>query len=273
MPRPFFIQPLNNPEQVRVPLQIARQTGGLQVALPARCRQHQRLNMWTHEKLIATGSLPLLAAWLLTGCTTAKTTTTTRSATEQLLLSTATDHALQATSLDMFAGRKVFLDATYFESYDAKYAVGAMRDALSRAGALLTDTATNSDLIIEARSGALAVDQLDTFVGVPGVTLPIPLSGPVKTPDVPFYKSEKQLAFAKFALLVHGRQSTALIYSSGPVDGKAYDNWFQMFFISWHRTDVSEKQITREQTRKYQTWFPQYGPGASTQMNTNLPAK
>ncbi len=79
------------------------------------------------------GSLLLFTALLLAGCTTNKTTTTTRSATEQLLLSTATDHALQKVGLEIFAGKKVFLDATYFDSYDSKYVLGTIRDAISRA--------------------------------------------------------------------------------------------------------------------------------------------
>jgi len=40
--------------------------------------------MWTHKQIIAAGSLPLIAAGLLTGCTTAKTTTTARAATEMI---------------------------------------------------------------------------------------------------------------------------------------------------------------------------------------------
>ena len=41
--------------------------------------------------------------------------------TEQLLLSTAADRATRAAGLEIFAGRKVFLDTRYFESYDSKY--------------------------------------------------------------------------------------------------------------------------------------------------------
>ena len=218
-------------------------------------------------KVIATGSISLIAGWRLTGCTTSKSTTTARSATEQLLLSTATDHALQATSLEMFTGRKVFVDATYFNSYDAKYAVGTIRDALSRTGALLADNPTNSDILLEVRSGALAIDPSETFFGVPGITLPIPLSGPVRTPDVAFYRSVKQRAVAKFALLVRSRQSAAHVYSSGPLVSSSYDNSFQLFFIPWHRTDVPENQLTREQAQKYQTWFPQYEPAHMSATN------
>jgi hypothetical protein len=41
-------------------------------------------------------------------------------------------------------GRKrVFVDGTYFDSYDSKYVIGAIRDAFTRAGALLMTESPN----------------------------------------------------------------------------------------------------------------------------------
>src|SRR4051812_13875844 len=91
----------------------------------------------------------IFAVFLLNGCTTAKKTDTSRTATEQLLLSTSADLALHSANLRLFANQKVFLDATYFDSYDSKYALGTIRDALSRAGAILEESASNSDIIVE----------------------------------------------------------------------------------------------------------------------------
>jgi hypothetical protein len=217
------------------------------------------LARWRHKRIpsrLIVCSL-LLAAGLLCGCTTSKSTTTPRSATEQLLLSTATDHALKGTNLGLFAGRKVFLDGAYFESYDSKYAVGALRDALSRAGVLITDAVTNSDVIMEARSGALALDQTEFTVGIPAIPLPIPVAGAMKTPDLAFYQSQRRRAVAKFSLLAYNRHSSAHIYSSGPLDGTAEDNSFQVLFIGWNHTDVPENQLTGNMRENYQTWFPQ----------------
>ena len=119
--------------------------------------------MRTHNKCISSVSLGLVATLWLAGCVTNKTTVTARSATEQLLLSTATDHALQDIGLEMFAGRKVFLDATYFDSYDSKYVVGSIRDGLSRAGALLArlrEVYTQSEVIgrvVQRRAHSIVV--------------------------------------------------------------------------------------------------------------------
>jgi hypothetical protein len=220
---------------------------------------------------ITAGIFSLLAALLATGCTTVKTTTTARTATEQLLLSTATDHALQNTGLEIFNGRKVFLDAAYFDSYDSKYVLGSLRDALSRAGARIVETVTNSDVILEARSGALAIDESDTLFGIPSIGVPLPLTGVVQTPEIAFYKSQRQRSYAKFAVLAYNRESVAHIYSSGPLNGKSFDKRSRIFFVSWHRTDVPEKQLTAEGVKKYQTWFPQSDLGNLGE--TNAPAK
>jgi hypothetical protein len=217
-----------------------------------------------------------------TACTTIKTTTTARTATEQLLLSTATDHALRDIGVQMLAGRRVFLDGSYFDSIDSKYVVGTIRDALSRAGALVVDTATNSDIIIEARSGALAIDEADTLFGLPGMGVPIPLAGSVQTPEIAFYKSEKQKSRAKFVLVAYNRHSAAHIYSSGPLDGASFDARYRALFVSWHRSDVPEKQPTAEKMQKRQTWSPQYNlenltvtnePGSASKIETSTNAE
>ena len=223
------------------------------------------------NNFISMGSVLSLTVWLLAGCTTNKTTTTTRSATEQLLLSTATDHALQKVGFEIFAGRKVFLDATYFDSYDSKYVLGTIRDAISRAGALLENTATNSDVIIEARSGALAINDSSSLFGIPSLTVPVPLAGSLQTPEIAFYKADKQRSVAKIALLAYVRQSQAHVYSSGPLDGKSYDKDYKLFFLSWVRTDLPEKQTDAQKAQQYQTWFPQSDLANLTA--TNMPAK
>jgi hypothetical protein len=225
--------------------------------------------MTIHNQLITLGSICLIAPLLFaTGCVTRKTTTTARSATEELLLSTATDHALTNTGLEIFAGKKVFLDSTYFDSYDSKYVLGTIRDALSRAGALVDNGLTNSDIVIEARSGALAIDESDTLVGVPNMTVPVPLAGALQTPEISFYKAQRQQSIAKFALLAYNRQSNAHLYSSGPLDGLSYDKRFHLLFLSWHRTDMPEKKSDPKMREKYQTWFRQDDLANLTPTNT-----
>jgi hypothetical protein len=228
-------------------------------------------NMRWPNNYLSKKSVLVCSILLVAGCTTVKTTTTARTATEQLLISTAADHALQRTGLDMFDSRKVYLDATYFDSYDSKYVLGTIRDAISRAGAILENTASNSDIVIEARSGALAIDQSDTMFGIPSFGIPVPLAGTLQTPEVAFYKSERQRSTAKFALLAVARDTGAHVYSTGPLDGSSFDKHSRIFFIAWRRTDVPERRTTKQGTNEYQTWFPQYDP--ANLPATNMPAK
>jgi Family of unknown function (DUF6655) len=209
-------------------------------------------------------------AFLGTGCATYNQTSPPRSATEQLLLSTATDRALRSADLSVFAHRKVYLDPTYFDSYDSKYVLGTIRDALSRAGAILADNAADSDIIMEARSGALSIDDSDTLFGIPRMGMPVPLAGALQTPELAFYKVDRQRSTAKFALLAFAKSSREHIYSSGPLDGGSYDKHYRLLFIAWIRSDIPEKH-GKKAAQPYETWFPQYDlknlPPAAAQTN------
>jgi len=195
--------------------------------------------------LYLTAILPL--AFVLAGCSVATTTNPARSVTEQLLLSTAADRAINSTVLTNFSHQKVFVDATYFDSYDSKYVVGAIRDALSRAGGLLVSSETNSDLIIEARSGGLSIDSSSSLIGVPNTGVPIPLAGTLTIPELALYKIDRQYTTAKFALLAYATHSREHYYSSGPMVGKSYNKYYKMLgFIQWTTTDIPEKKKTKK---------------------------
>jgi hypothetical protein len=146
-----------------------------------------------------------LTALVLAGCSSATMTNPPRSVTEQLLLSTAADRAINSFSPDEVAHKKVFVDGTYFESYDSKYVIGAIRDALSRAGALLASAASNSDIIVEARSGGLSIDTSSTLIGMPQAGLPIPLAGTLNIPEFGLAGLLDPFARACFLQRAYGR--------------------------------------------------------------------
>jgi hypothetical protein len=207
----------------------------------------------------------------VTGCSTYDETNPSRSASEQLLISTAMDRALTNEDLSIFSGRKIYLDATYFASYDQQYALGEIRDALNSAGALLVDNVTNSDLVVEPRSGALSVDASSSLVGIPAMGLPVPLSGALSTPEIAFYKSVKQNSIGKIALLAYDTKSRRHYYSSGPLLGKSYNYYRKILFISWISTDIPEKQKNEKKREKYSTEFST-PPPASTEPTPIGPA-
>ena len=68
----------------------------------------------------------------LGACTSMRETSPQRTATEQLLISTAVDRAIAQVNLEIPEGTKVFVDSEQLEGSDGKYAAGEMKDRLLR---------------------------------------------------------------------------------------------------------------------------------------------
>jgi hypothetical protein len=192
-----------------------------------------------------------LATLGTTGCIQTHMTSPTRSASEQLLLSTAADRAFQETNFTMLENKKVYVDGTYFDSYDSKYVMGTIRDLVSRSGARLVNDVKESDIVVEARSGALSIDSAEALVGLPKMGVPVSLAGSLNTPEIALYKSEKQFSTAKLALLAYETHSRQHVYSTGPKVGKAYLKYYRFLgLISYTSTDLPEKQKKKRDKKK-----------------------
>lgn len=220
----------------------------------------ERKNLYRCTTHFALGIAIFTVMALLAGCVSQEETGPPRSATEQLLLSSAADQALAGANLNMFAGRSVFFDFTYFFSYDSQYVEGSIRDAFSRAGALIATDNKSADIIVEARSGAYSVDTNSEFFGIPSIPLPIPGTAEMPvTPSLPFFQEQAEIGYAKFALLAYENKTRAHIYSSGSLDGQTYNKYKAVLIVSWWTTDVPEKARPKYK-HKYEIWFPQYDP-------------
>jgi hypothetical protein len=185
----------------------------------------------------------LLTTFFLFGCSQSTTTNPTRSATEQLLLSTAADRALKTIDFSSFAGKKVFVDASYLDSYDSRYVIGTVRDLLSRNRALLVSELAESDVVVEARSGVLSIDASDSLIGIPQTGAPVPLGGALSIPELALYKASRQNSLAKLALLAYETKSHAHFLSSEPLPGRAYNRYYKILgVIKWTATDLPEKK-------------------------------
>ena len=176
----------------------------------------------------------------LSGCKSVKDSLPARTATEQLLLSTATDSALENASFPWLDGKRVFVEEKYFESYDKGYAVGLIRQRLSASGALLVKADDRAEVIVEIRSGALSMDSSQTLFGLPAMTLPVPLSGMVPTPQIGLYVKDSFDSAAKIALFAYERPSGRYLQSAGPMEGRAYLRRYKLLFVTWRRSDVPE---------------------------------
>lgn len=144
----------------------------------------------------------LLAACipLTTGCSSRSTSTTPRTAVEQLLLSRAVDRSLAKFSLDEMQGKKVYLDFTNLAATDVEYVRVAVRARFAEAGATLAPAADQADYTAEIASGALALEYKSGLIGLPPI--PVPQS-PIPLPEVAFYKTVEQTGIFKLLIFVH----------------------------------------------------------------------
>ncbi|MEJ0068353.1 MAG: DUF6655 family protein [Pseudomonadota bacterium] len=180
----------------------------------------------------------------LAGCTTDRLTEPGQTATEQLLISTAVDRAVDQLNPTIPAGTTVFVDAQYFDNApgDAalytKYAVASIRDRLLHQGARLVDDRKAADMIAELRTGGQSVDHHDFLIGVPAIPIPIPLAGTVTTPKLSLFETDRQTGIAKLAITAFGKDG-ALTASTGPIYGKSDLTHKVVFlFFAWTHQDI-----------------------------------
>src|SRR5580704_1193336 len=106
-------------------------------------------------------------ATCLVGCGTLRTTDTTRSATEMLLVSQSADQAVAQIDFSPLAEKTVFLDASGIDKdlVDKGYVMSLVRQQMLANGALLQDDKTRAEFIVDLRIGSLGTDRHSMLVG------------------------------------------------------------------------------------------------------------
>lgn len=180
----------------------------------------------------------------LAGCSTQVESNPARTATEQMLISTAADRAARKLCTNLPAKGRVFVDASNFEGTDGKYAIGAIRAVLLQKGAALVDDRKKAETIIEIRSGALSTDQKSLLIGIPAFTIPLPLaSGGLPIPEIAFYKDSEQKGVAKFAAIAYTAKDGNMLAVQEPQYGLSHNtDYTVLFFISWKSNDATAKE-------------------------------
>jgi len=169
---------------------------------------------------------------LLSGCGTTRTSSTQRTATEQLLISDAVDRAVADINFRALAGQSVFLDdEALHQVVDRQYLASSLRQHILASGCILRERRTDADFVIEARAGAVGTDNHSLLFGVPAMQVPqiLPLQGvvPSAIPEVPFAKRQEQRGLAKVAVFAYHRDSGMPVWQSGMAmsESKAKDIW------------------------------------------------
>lgn len=178
---------------------------------------------------------------LLSACSSTRETQPPRTAREQLLISSAVDHALDRLDLDIPPGTRIWVDAENFDGYDQKYAVAAIRDRLLRNGGLLVAERGAADAVVEVRAGALSTNSSDMLIGIPSIPLPVPMVGAMQTPEMSLLKKAQDEGVAKLGLTAYDAKTGALApYSpAGPAYGYATDRrWVVLSLIEWTESDT-----------------------------------
>ena len=167
------------------------------------------------------------------GCTSVKMTGTTRSGTEQLLLTGAWDSALCTVDFRPLAGAKVYLDPQFVTVVDKDWVLSSIRRSMVEQGVLLQDTKDKAQVIVEAAFGAYGTDDRNCTTGLPQVGLfPSILGGTAvsgassgsgssttgsSASALTLSQTNKQDAVVKAALFAYDAKSGRIVWESGPL--------------------------------------------------------
>ncbi|HVW37213.1 MAG TPA: DUF6655 family protein [Pirellulales bacterium] len=165
------------------------------------------------------------------GCGTTKWSDTPRTATEQLLISTAVDRAIDGMNFKPLAGKDVYLDTTFMEGIiDKNYVISSLRQHMLAQGCVLAPSKDQATYVVEARAGAVGTNHHDVMVGVPALSLPgaaLMPGVPSAIPEIAFAKTTDQKGVAKIAAFAYNQKTGQPVWQSGvfPIVTDAKDTW------------------------------------------------
>jgi hypothetical protein len=185
----------------------------------------------------------ILAMLALGACTSVRETIPPRSATEQLLISTAVDRAVQQMDLNIPADTKVFVEAGQLDSSDGKYATVAIKERLLRDGANLVAERGKADAIVEVRAGALSIDDRKLLYGTDAFNIPIPFAGQAASvPEFALYREKERVGVAKLAAIGYRTSDGKLIDTTGTQFGYSHEDEQVILFLFTRRTNDLPKE-------------------------------
>lgn len=167
------------------------------------------------------GLLLMTSLATVPGCGTTRLTDTTRTGTEQLLISHSIDETVSNLDFRPFAGKKVFLDPQYLDGVtDKGYLISSLRQQILACGCLLQEERKTAVYVFEARAGGVGTDRDQLLVGMPQVTVPAIMPGvPGGTiPEIPLAKKTNQRGIAKIAVFAYNRKTGQPLWQSGALE-------------------------------------------------------
>ena len=168
-----------------------------------------------HLALVSTAALALSA------CASTTETYIGRTATEQLLMARASDKAVEGLSLPLPTASSIFVDESYFQGEGSRYAISAIRAALSDAGYRLARNKDESDAVFEIRPGALSLEQMRRVFGLPEMRIPINETlNVVSLPELSVYSNRDRVGVAEFSGFLYEAKTGAPLGAVLPMIGE-----------------------------------------------------
>lgn len=182
----------------------------------------------------------LAAVILMAGCASTRSTQPPRTANEELLMSQAVDDATAQIDPTVARDSTVFVDDSDFKAEsDRHYAISAINDRLLESGYNLTPKRGDADTIVAIRSGALSINRRDKlWFGIPSITLPVPLAGPLETPGLDLFRTVSRTGVAKFGLSLYDADSGEMQDTIGPVFGFSHLDRHKILMVGWTESDL-----------------------------------
>ena len=188
----------------------------------------------------------LLSTLMLASCAVERATSPARTATEELLISSAADRAAEKLAEQVPVNIKVLLGTTSVASVDERYATAAIRDRLLRRGVILVDEKASADVVVEVRTGALSTDERSVYVGTPPIQLPavpgVATTG-IPLPSLSVFKRSATKATAKFEAIGYDAKTGELVVATEPQYGHSEKvDWTLLFLLSWTNVDFLQEE-------------------------------
>lgn len=194
--------------------------------------------------MLRRAALPVAAALLVAACASTTETNPGRTATEQLLLARASDRAVEGLSLPLPAGSAVYVDESYFQGEGARYAVSAIRAALSDAGFRLAPNKDAADAVFEIRAGALSLEQMRRVFGIPEMRVPINETfNVVSLPELSIYSHRDRVGVAEFSGFLYEARTGAPLGAVLPMIGSyRIRSHKAMMMVTWGQQQAQPGQ-------------------------------
>ncbi|MBQ6158070.1 MAG: hypothetical protein IJJ20_03565 [Thermoguttaceae bacterium] len=157
-----------------------------------------------------------LAILFAAGCGTTKFSDTTRTATEQLLISSAMEDAVDEFNFYPLSGRKVFMKSDGVSATDKEYLLTLLRQQLAANGVLLQEKQEDADYVLEVATGTVGTDRYELIYGTKETTVPGFLAGGgTAIPEIALIKRTDQQAKVKLTMWAYNIKTGAIVWQSG----------------------------------------------------------